>query len=99
MGIFSFLFRRKIVPTQDRFDALDYERAIEIAGTVKNIRQGIATTRDSDGNEVKVFYPESVVEDAARAASLAPNLSTSLDEIERIFTSAEERISSGVHTT
>lgn len=94
MGVFSYMRGCKTVP-----GPLGYQKAFEIAGIVKSLRHGIAIARDSDGNVVKVFYPDNVVEDAARAASVALDLPTSVDEIERIFECAEQRISSGVYTS
>lgn len=94
MSLFSLMRGREEIPVP-----LDYERAKEIAGIVKSLRHGKSVTRDSDGNIVTVFYPDSVVEDAARAATLAPDLATSADEIERVFTLAEQRVSSAIQTS
>lgn len=78
---------------------LNLEKAREIAITVRQIRDGMDVGRDSDGNMVKVRYPDGIIDTAALAASLAPDLPTSVDELERVFTEAEELISDAVHTS
>lgn len=73
--------------------------ATEVSLQVYRIRDGIAVGRDSDGNRITVRYPDGIVEEAAKAASMAPDLPTSLAELERVFVEAEQRTSTAVHTS
>lgn len=89
------MFRRK---TGEVEQPLSYLAAKEIAYQVYRFRNGMEG-RDSDGNSITVSYPSVVVDEAARAASAAPCLAASIDELERIFVTAEQCISTAVHTS
>lgn len=78
---------------------LDYKGAPAIAETVKSIRENRVVLRDSDGNAVRLKYPDGTIEAAAMAASTAPNLPASINALERYLTAAEERVSSAIRTS
>lgn len=79
--------------------ALGYVKALVIAATVKHIREERVILRDSDGNCVRLRYPDGTVESAATAATRAPDLSASIDWLEQVFSEAEQRVSDAVRTS
>jgi hypothetical protein len=79
--------------------ALGYAKALDIASAVKRIREERVILRDSDGNCVRLRYPDEVVETAARAATRAPDLAASIDLLEQVFCNAEQRVSDAIHTS
>lgn len=93
--MFNFLRKRKLKPEPPM--SLIFAR--QVCETAKFNRESSVRLRDSDGNLVRLRYSNGAVERAALAASKARDLENSIDEIERVLRSEEERFSDGLRTS